>query len=108
MFCSKCGTRVEVTNKYCPECANPIHTYGSNSQQDFTVNTEENNVNFQNAEQTQHKRMNIVIRIVLCVIWLLLMAIVHTVRKKMGISGIIPNIIEGILMVSVIRYIWNR
>ena len=68
----------------------------------------DNNLNNQNAEQTQRKRMNIVIRIVLCVMWLLLMAIVHTVRKKLGITGIIPNIIEGVLMFGVIRYIWNR
>ena len=108
MFCSKCGTRVEVTNKYCPECANPIHPYGSNSQQNFTVNTEENNLNFQKTEQTQRKRMNIIIRIVLCVIWFVLMTIVHAVRKKLGITGFIPIIIEGVLIFGVIRYIWNR
>lgn len=105
MVCSKCGNRVQVRNKYCPECANPIQ---SNTKPDLSTTTDTNNFNFQDAEQTPRKRMNIVIRIVLCIIFFILMTLVHVIRKQMGITGIIPNLIEGVLIFGVIGYIWNR
>ena len=108
LYCAKCGKNIQETNKYCPECGNSIYPYGNNTQIDVDKNANAEIMSFQNIEPTPRKRMNLALRIILCIAWFLVMAIEHAVRKKTGITGIIPNMIEGALMFGVIGYIWKR
>ena len=108
MYCSNCGEQVQDNASFCTACGSKILHGASDAALIASPKAVEERATIDIEKPAPPKRRNVFLRILLCAVWFVFMAMVKVIMKKTGVNGIIPNGIYWAALAGVMMHIWRK